>query len=594
LEHHSDDSKIDSKIRELRTSRRGFLKNVGVGAVGAAIGAPSLLGQSSTRAQRSWLLEADIVVVGTGAAGSSAALNAHRLGNSVVLVEKAATYGGTTAKSGGTHWIPNNSLMRAQGIQDSREDAMHYMVRVAFPHLYNPEDGYLGIAADQYEVIAAFYDNAGSALDALHSMTTLRSHFRSTRDGKPYMDARADLPENKLIIGRVLRSNRTGSQDEGTGFDLSSQLRRAVVQAGIPLLFQHRANGVLQNGKGEVTGLEVRKPEGDTAAIRARKAVIFCSGGFTHNREFRLGFLQGPVFGGCAVPTNEGDFVYIAAKLGAALANMNNAWLWPIVFEQTLDSSVTPSGLAVVPGESSVMVNRYGRRIVNEKLHHTDQTDVHFVWDAGRVEYPNLLTFMIYDQRTADGAAGTFPLPQRGHSASYVITGQTIKQLEAAIEARLEKWAGRTGNFRLDPDFGMELQKTIPRFNKFAKQGKDEEFHRGDSLFELAPYSSAERDKGNPTMFPISTKGPYYAIILAAGTLDTHGGPKINARAQIVDTNGKPIPGLYGAGNCIGFAGRGYWGGGGTIGPALTFGYIAAREASQEALKQIDAPAATD
>lgn len=129
------------------------------------------------------------------------------------------------------------------------------------------------------------------------------------------------------------------------------------------------------------------------------------------------------------------------------------------------------------------------------------------------------------------------------------------------------------------------LKESIARFNKYAEKGVDEEFHRGEVPIDLAYNGPPAKghDKPNITMYPISQNGPYYAIILAGGTLDTKGGPKINTRSQILNRDDEPIPGLYGAGNCIGSpAGQAYWAGGGTIGPALTFGYIAANNAVLE------------
>jgi 3-oxosteroid 1-dehydrogenase len=583
-----DDPKGNPKTE---ISRRNFLN--GVGAVGAAfVSQAALASPLYPDPELAWKHEADIVVVGTGAAGSSAALNAHRLGNRVLMVEKAATYGGTTAKSGDAiYWIPNNSVMRKQGLQDSREDALRYMVRLSYPHLYNPADPHLGILADQYEVLAAFYDNAAPAIDALEAMTTIRSNVVVTAvDSKPWVDYRADLAEDKAIRGRALGTTSSQGGGHKPEDHLIAHIKRAIERQGISVLFQHRAGRLLLNTKGEVVGLEVKTPEGDTAAIRARKAVIFGSGGFAHNRELRQTFLRGPIFGACTVATNEGDFIYIATAAGASLANMGNAWWTENVFEVAVDPSNTPMDISILRGDSLIEVNRYGKRIVNEQIDYNDRGQVHFIWDPARAEYSNLLTFMIYDQRTADRYAGRYPIPARGASASYVLSGQSLGELARAIEARLEKFAPYTGNFKLDPGFAKLLEQTIARFNVFAGRGIDEEFHRGETPYEVArflPEDVADKTKRNPSMFPITAAGPYYAIIIAGGCLDTHGGPKINARAQVVDTNGKPIPGLYGAGNCIGFAGQGYWGLGSTIGPALTFGYIAARGANQEGPKDL-------
>jgi hypothetical protein len=142
--------------------------------------------------------------------------------------------------------------------------------------------------------------------------------------------------------------------------------------------------------------------------------------------------------------------------------------------------------------------------------------------------------------------------------------------------------------YSLDPNFTQTLRSSIERFNTFAQAGVDQDFHRGESQIDLAFNGPAGPGNSypNPTMYPIAAGGPYYAIILGAGTLGTKGGPKTNPKAQVLDARGKPIPGLYGAGNCIASpAAAGYWGAGGTIGPAVVYGAIAAENAHLEPIK---------
>ncbi|MEP7245162.1 MAG: FAD-binding protein, partial [Gammaproteobacteria bacterium] len=205
-------------------------------------------------------------------------------------------------------------------------------------------------------------------------------------------------------------------------------------------------------------------------------------------------------------------------------------------------------------------------------------------------EYPNLLTFMIYDERVArnPGKGPVYPLPVPGFAAPYVITGETLPDLARQIEARLKSLAGKgavsarvSSSLTLAADFSETLSATIERFNGFANTGKDLDFQRGTHLIEHAFVTyPAPSDKPNRTMYPFAAHGPYHCIILAAGTLDTKGGPVVNARAQVLDATGKVIPGLFGAGNCIASPARqAYWSGGATIGAALAFGYLAAKNA---------------
>jgi len=538
-----------------------------------------------------WDQEADILVVGSGAAGSSAALNAFEKGASVIMIEKRNRYGGTTEKSGGVFWIPNNTFLRAKGVADKREDALRYMARLAYPTLYNPDDPNFGLNKSQFDLIAAYYDNATKAIETLQAVKALDPTPWISWDGQFMPDYYAHIEENKVPRGRALvpRDPTTG-KGVTKGFELIRQLRTAVEARGIPVFLNHRAHKLITNDNGKIIGLEVLNENSELVYFRAKKAVIFGSGGFTHNPEFRLNYLRGPVFGGCAVPTNQGDIIPIASEVGAKLVNLANAWWAQVVFEEVLTTPSPATDIFLVPGDSMIEVNKYGNRVMDEKAVYNERTQMHFVWDPLKGEFPNLFLFMIYDDRAAKiwGAfppGAGYPFPRTGEENPYVIKGNTLEELTQAIEARLTQLSPHTGNYHLDTYFLTNLKESIARFNKYAEKGVDEEFHRGEVPIDLA-YNGPpvkDHDKPNITMYPISQNGPYYAIIIAGGTLDTKGGPKINIRAQILNRYDEPIPGLYGAGNCIGSpAGQAYWAGGGTIGPALTFGYIAANNAVLE------------
>jgi 3-oxosteroid 1-dehydrogenase len=298
------------------------------------------------------------------------------------------------------------------------------------------------------------------------------------------------------------------------------------------------------------------------------------------------------------VPTNEGDFVAISGSLGAKLGHMQSAWRAQVVLEQALQFSSTPDDVFMPPGDSMILVNRLGVRVVDEKTNYNERTRVHYVWDPVRHEWINLLLFMVYDQRTAELFAGRFPLPPAGTSVPYVLRADTLSGLAKAIDARLVAIADRTGGVRLADDFAKVLPKTVARWNQMSARGVDEDFQRGAGIYDrdwhariwsfANPGTKHALAKENVTMHALSARGPYYAIMLAAGTLDTNGGPVINRRAQVLDASGQPIPGLYGAGNCIASpTGPYYFAGGGTLGPAVAFGCIAGENAAGEPPKEL-------
>lgn len=599
---------------KFRVSRRNFLKAAGVGAAGAAMTGAIHFSASRAAAQGSWDQEADIVVVGSGAAALTAAVMASERGNNVIILEKAETIGGTTYKSGGGYWIPNNPRMQEQGLEDPREDALKYMVKYSYRHLYNPDVERYGAFPNDFALIEAMYDNGSRAIEELAEIGALQSDIGTGWNGELWPDYFEHFPENKAPRGRLMFPVPPEGATTSGGVELVRQLAEAADARDVQVLTGHRVENVVVNDAGEVVGVEARivaasngtpaaegqADDGQAVAVRARKAVIFGSGDFTHNPWMVVHYQRGPMHGGCAVITNEGDFVNIGGAVGAKMGNMNGAFHAQILFEQAMDYASVPTDLFFLPGDSSLLVNRFGERVVNEKRNYNDRTEVHFNWDPTRGEWTNQLLFWVYDQRVAERWAGMYPIPAEGVEAPYLITGETLSELGENIDARLAEYEGRTGGVRLDSSFASNFHATIQRFNAYAESGKDPEFLRGDFPYDVEwgmspPTNEAFQDEEwpdpnqpNVTMHPLQAERPYYAVIVAGGTLTTNGGPVVNPQMQVLNTDDEPIPGLYGAGTCVANPSKSaYWGGGATLGQAITMGYLAGINASDEAEKSV-------
>ena len=575
-------------------SRRDFLGLAGAAGAALAASACAAVGaQPGDAGEPAFDRETDVVVVGSGAAGAVAALYAHERGAQVLLLEKGPVFGGTTAKSGGVYWIPNHPIERERGLKEPREATIAAMCRASYPILFAADKPRFGLPAHEYELIETFYDRGADAVVGLEKMGALVSMSADVLSGP--MPDYFEPPDAKRIVDRRYWARKPHGSF-GLGDEMMRQLRAALDGRKVPVLMGHRAVRLRVNPRGEVVGLDAQKLGGETVRVRARRGVVFASGGYTHNRDLVLNFQPGPVFGGCAVPTNEGDFVALSESLGAKLGHMQSAWRAQIVLEQALQFSATPDDVFMPPGDSMILVNRLGARVVDEKSNYNERTRVHYVWDPVRHEWINLLLFMVYDQRTAELFGGRFPLPPAGTSVPYVLRADTLAGLGKEIDARLATLADRTGGAALDAAFAKSLAKTVARWNQMSARGVDEDFARGAGVYDRDwhakiwsfpnPGTKHALPRKNVTMHALSSRGPYYAIILAAGTLDTNGGPVTNSRAQVLDAAGKPIPGLYGAGNCIACpTGPYYFAGGGTLGPAVAFGCIAGENAAAEPVK---------
>ncbi|WP_043289049.1 FAD-dependent oxidoreductase [Paraburkholderia oxyphila] len=526
----------------------------------------------------------DIVIVGAGAAGLACALFAAWQDNRVLLLEKAMEAGGTARKAAFWYWVPNNRPLREMGIDDQKEDCLRYMARLSRPETYSPDLPRFGMTEWEYDMCEAIYDNATLAAELLARNGALE--YRHCPDVTDYW---AELPEDKAPRGRVLLpKGACESMSDGGAVAVRSMLQ-ALRKAGVEVRTNCRVERLLTDETGTVTGVEAQLAGEGLTVFKAHKAVIFCTGGFTHNKTMRKNFLSAPVFGGCAARSNEGDFVRIGTAAGAELRNMNHAWMCPIILEKALREDPGLIGTFSASGDSMLYVNQHGQRVTNEKLAYNEAAQAFFTWDPATSSYPNLVLAAIWDARSQQHSASTeygrFIVPE-GSDDAHVIKGETLPELARNIRARVAELASQIGNLHFGVDFETNLPATIERFNAFARDGRDLDFHRGERPVELLFNGPAANSPvaPNPTMHPISDTGPYYATLLTGGNLDTKGGPVTNRHGQVLDHEGTPIAHLYGVGNCVASpSARAYWAGGATLGPILAFAYLAARHAHSQA-----------
>jgi succinate dehydrogenase/fumarate reductase flavoprotein subunit len=525
---------------------------------------------------------ADIVVAGGGAGGLPAALFARWQGNDVILLDKAPQLGGTANKAAFWYWVPNNRPMREAGIVDEEAAFLRYVARLSRPQSYDPDSPTLGKAQWEFDAYRAFYRTASEAAELLAERDALT--YRPCHEVPDYW---SQIPEDEAAKGRVLvPAGARESMSDGGKVAVAS-LTKAAYRDGVSVRLSHRVQRLVIDG-GRVVGVEATTPEGRTVRVGARKAVVFATGGFTHDPELRYNFLNVPAYGGCGANTNEGDIIRITSRSGVQLRNMNYAWMCPIPLEKALCRDPEMSGMFSVAGDSMIFVNKAGQRNVNEKLPYNELAQHFFKWDPEKAEYPNLVMIQLWDQRSQDHSAsdeyGRLIVPA-GQPDYHVIRGGTLEELAVNIAARLDSVKAHTGGFTLEPNFLDNLRASLGRFNSFANTGVDEDFNRGAHPIQFVFNGPVKDDPDNPnvTMAPISSNGPYYAALVTGGTLDTKGGPRTNVQGQIVDVEDEPIPGLYGVGNCTASASASaYWAGGATIGPIISQAYRAANAAHVE------------
>ncbi len=535
-------------------------------------------------------VEADVVVLGSGGAALIAALSAHHHGaNEVVIVEKANMVGGTTAMSGGMLWIPLNHHQAAHGIDDSVEDVVNYLDAMA-PEMLDPDcvEGFLeggpemvkfiddhtptrlrlftGFPDYQPNMLGAMAEG-GRSLDpeafSFEELGAAASRVNPPKTGMPKPISRMEEYYSERTPEEIEARRAGDFRAQGQG--LIGSLYKGVLDRDIPVHFDTRARTLITEGR-RIVGVEAER-DGATIRYGARNGVVIATGGFEWNERLVKTFLRGPMTGPISVPECEGDGLLMAMEVGASLGNMANAWWMTSSMESSAGHRDARAHYLPCQSErtrpGSIMVNKYGKRFVNEALNYNAIGFELHNYDADVYEFPNLPYWLIFDAkfmpkyRMFTSMAGD-PVP------SWAVEADTLEEL------------GDKAGFD-----GVGLAKTIDRFNADVRKGHDDEFGRGDNSYDNfwgdttlpAPYA---------TLGEIDT-APYYAIKMESGVNGTCGGPRANQDAQVLDWSDEPIPGLYVCSNAMaGVTGGGYGGAGGTIGPGMTFGYLAGRHAGRQ------------
>ena len=561
-----------------------------------------------------WDYEFDVVVVGSGNGALTAALCSHDGGAKTLVIEKSSQFGGTSATSGGGVWIPNNRYAKAENVDDSDQDARNYINSVS------PE----GMIKD--ELIETYISEGPRMIDYLHENSQVKyrnlAHYpdyfpdnTGGKEGNRSMEPepifgtelgddlgklREQHPQTAFTMGPI---NMNFTQVEGqlllgalpgwkTQFaklftkyilDFAMRLkwgwkdrRLTMGNAGIARLILSlkdrkvdlwtlTAMTDLVDENGKVIGIKATK-DGSSINIKANKGVILAAGGFERDQDLRDKYLPKPSNAEWSAANihNTGDALKAALKLGADTHQMDTGW-WSTTMkvpgqEKGWLSMVDKS----MPGNYTV--NKNGERFSNESQNYVSfVNDMFAKFDEGN---PCAPCYMIFDSNFRKNRPcgpllqGSMQpdseVPKEWWTPSFLSKGETLEELAEIVG--------------IDPD---GLRATQAKVNGYAVTGKDLELQRGDSAYDR--YYGDPSVTPNPCLAPLK-EGPFYCMVLYPGEMGTAGGLVIDTHARVLKQDGQPIAGLYACGNVTTALLPTYPGPGSTLGPAMTFGYLAAKD----------------
>jgi len=503
---------MSSKKSKKQVSRRKFLKGASVIAPGIA--ATSMLGaqpQSPTQTSRKWDMEYDVVVLGSGFAGLSAAITAKDAGAEVLILEKMPKKheGGNSKVSGNMWWTPTNL-----------PEAIEYIE--ALCHSLTDKE----------------------SIQALAEEMMLLNGWLETLGIKPrplgfFQPEHPELPGS----GCVRTWNNNGVSAQGA---LWIPIREQVEKRGIEILYETPANDlVLSPQSREVVGVDAVR-QGKPISIKARKGVILACGGFEFNFEMQKQFLPGWPTYGRGTPGNTGDGIRMAQKAGAALWHMNNslAGIGCIIVPE-YDPVMIPVGF---PGNEYILVDKTGQRFMNElreNRHGFGHKENLLYFDGIIGDFTRIPCYGIFDEATRTRGPVVSAMGWKfgwfSWFGGYQASRDNLKEIEKGWIMKGDTLADLAGKLDMKPD---DLETSVARYNEHCKNGVDRDFARPER-----------------SLVPLD-KPPFYCVALYPATYNTQGGPRRNARCQVVDPDNQPISRLFSAGELGSFWGWMYNGGG--------------------------------
>lgn len=558
-------------------------------------------------------VDCDVLVIGSGAGGLSAAVTAAFHGLKVVVVEKASVCGGATSWSGGWAWAPGNPLAKAEGVNEDKATFRTYLRGVlgddyqaekvdafleAAPHMvgfFHHKTSLQLVPGSKINDIYGKLPGAGTGnrsvgpkpLDARTIKPGLRAKMRhqlyetsflgmgimAGPDLSKFLSASQGNPKGLCHAGwrfgfhvlDLLAHRRNMQLVNGTA--LTGRLLKSADDLGVDIRVSTPATALLSDQNGKVTGAVVRSPEGELQ-INARRGVVLASGGFPNDVQRRKELFPKTPTGRehwtLSPRETTGDGINLAQAVGARFkAEVKSPAAWcpvSLVPYRNGRTGVFPHIMdRAKPG--SIGVRADGKRFVNEANGYYDYVEALL---AATPEGETVESWQIADSRFVRkfplGMAKPLPVPLFPYLRSgYLIKGRTLEEL-----------ATKCG---IDP---AELRRTVTRFNANARSGVDPDFGRGETAFNR--YGGDSTNQPNPSLGPIE-KGPFYAVRIVPGSFGTFAGLDTDGRGRAVNHNREPIDGLYVVGNDqANVMGGHYPAGGINLGPALTFGYIAGRD----------------
>ncbi|MGA6208882.1 FAD-binding protein [Nocardia testacea] len=547
--------------------------------------------------EQHWDHEVGFLVVGSGAGGLTGALAAADRGADTLVIEKAGYYGGSTALSGGGIWVPNNPVLLREGLGDSRADVRAYLDAVVGDRVPSAN---LDAFIDQGPAMLEFLESSGPHLrfqwctgysdyhpeapggrPAGRSIEPLPVDLRELGADEPYLRPAALATPPGLFITskdfvqlnmvtrtwkarwtalltglRAVKAVVLRRHMDTLGRALIARLRLALRDAGVPLWLNTAMRSLITDETGAVLGV-VAERGGREIRIRARDGVLLATGGFEYNQALRKQHLPAGARDNfsAASADNTGDGIVAGERVGAAVDLMDDAWWMPSFQRPDGINQVLVSERSI---PRSIIVNAAGARFTNEAAPYV--TFVHAQLAGGHDP-----AWLVFDGRAKNRypIGGIMPgqkFPADWLSSGLVRSAATVGELADAIGVP-----------------AAALEATVRRYNDAARAGRDTDHGRGESAYD--------NYYGDPTLpqptLDVLDRAPFYALRIRIGDLGTKGGLVYNENAQVLRADGSAITGLYATGNTsAAVMGTDYAGAGATIGPAMVFGYIAARHAA--------------